>query len=92
MLSNGGQRIEHHEHGFKDTVRDGVEGFRIPVLMPTSGMGAVLALRHALEVDTYDMYCGHTCSLVAVDVAATAHARCMTGSRSMASTKVFGLA
>ena len=31
-------------------------------------------MRHALEVDTYDMYCGHTCSLVAVDVQATATA------------------
>jgi glycosyltransferase involved in cell wall biosynthesis len=60
--------------GYKDTVRDGVDGFRIPTLMPQAGLGADLALRHALEVDTYDMYCGHTCSLVAVDVQATAAA------------------
>lgn len=60
--------------GYKDTVRDGVEGFRIPTLMPGPGLGADLALRHALEIDTYDMYCGHTCSLVAVDVQATAQA------------------
>jgi hypothetical protein len=33
-----------------------------------------LAHRHALEIDTYDMYCGHTCSLVAVDVQAAAAA------------------
>jgi hypothetical protein len=37
-------------------------------------MGSDLAQRHALEVDTYDMYCGYTCSLVAVDVQATAAA------------------
>lgn len=60
--------------GYKDTVRDGVEGFRIPTLMPTAGLGGDLALRHALEIDTYDMYCGHTSSLVAVDVAAAAQA------------------
>jgi glycosyltransferase involved in cell wall biosynthesis len=60
--------------GYKDTVRDGVDGFRIPTLMPQAGLGADLALRHALEVDTYDLYCGHTCSLVAVDVQATAAA------------------
>jgi hypothetical protein len=30
-----------------------------------------MAQRHALEVDTYDLYCGYTCSLVAVDVQAT---------------------
>ena len=60
--------------GYKDTVRDGVDGYRIPTLMPQAGLGGDLALRHALEIDTYDMYCGHTCSLVAVDVAATVDA------------------
>ena len=60
--------------GYKDTVRDGIDGFRIPTVMPQSGLGGDLALRHALEVDTYDMYCGHTCSLVAVDVQASAAA------------------
>lgn len=60
--------------GYKDTVRDGIDGFRIPTLMPQAGLGGDLALRHALEIDTYDMYCGHACSLVAVDVAATAQA------------------
>ena len=60
--------------GYMDTVRDGVDGFRIPTLMPGAGLGTDLALRHALEIDTYDMYCGHTCSVVAVDVDATAQA------------------
>lgn len=60
--------------GYKDTVRDGVDGFRIPTLMPQAGLGGDLALRHALEIDTYDMYCGHACSLVAVDVAAATQA------------------
>lgn len=60
--------------GYKDTVRDGVDGWRVPTLMPQAGLGGDLALRHALEVDTYDMYCGHTSSLVAVDVHATAQA------------------
>ena len=60
--------------GYKDTVRDGIDGFRIPTLMPQAGLGGDLALRHALALDTYDMYCGHACSLVAVDVQATAQA------------------
>lgn len=47
--------------GYKDTVRDNVDGFRIPTLMPQAGLAGDLALRHALEVDTYDMYCGYTC-------------------------------
>ena len=54
--------------GYKDTVRDGVDGFRIPTLMPAAGFGRDLAARHALEIDTYDMFAGHTCSLVAVDI------------------------
>jgi alpha-maltose-1-phosphate synthase len=58
--------------GYKDTVRHEVDGFRIPTLMPQAGLGSDLALRHALEIDTYDMYCGHTCSLVAVDIEAAA--------------------
>ncbi len=60
--------------GYKDTVRDGVDGFRIPTTMPDSGLANDLAFRHALEIDTYDMYCGLTCSLIAVDIEATANA------------------
>jgi starch synthase len=61
-------------NGYKDSVNDGVEGFRIPTIMPKRGMGKDLALRHALDIDTYDMYCGNWCSLVSVDVLATAEA------------------
>lgn len=53
--------------GYKETVRHGFDGFRVPTLMPAGGLGGDLALRHALELDSYDMYCGHACSLVAVD-------------------------
>ena len=60
--------------GYKDTVRDDIDGFRVPTLTPQPGLGGDLALRHALEIDSYDMYCGHTCSLVAVDVQASAQA------------------
>ncbi|QLA18207.1 glycosyltransferase family 4 protein [Desulfolutivibrio sulfoxidireducens] len=60
--------------GYKDSIRDGVEGFRIPTLMPSAGLGRDLALRHALEIDTYDMYCGYTSSLVAVDIEAASQA------------------
>lgn len=60
--------------GYKDTVRDEVDGFRVPTLMSGQGTGGDLALRHALEIDTYDRYCGLSCSFVAVDVEATANA------------------
>lgn len=60
--------------GYKDTVRHEIDGFRIPTSMPKPGMANDLALRHALQVDTYDMYCGFTSSLIAVDIEAAARA------------------
>jgi hypothetical protein len=60
--------------GYKDTVRHGVDGFCIPTMMPEAGLGSDLALRHAQEIDTYDMYCGLNCTLVSVDVEATKNA------------------
>lgn len=60
--------------GYKDTVRHELDGFRVPTIMPRAGLGRDLALRHALEIDTYDLYIGHACSLTAVDVEATAAA------------------
>jgi hypothetical protein len=56
--------------GYKETVQNEVNGYRIPTLMPQAEMGKDLARRHALEIDSYDMYCGLSCSLVAVDVQA----------------------
>jgi glycosyltransferase involved in cell wall biosynthesis len=58
--------------GYKDTVRHEVDGFRIPTTMPAAGLAGDLAYRHALGIDNYDMYCGHTCSLIAVDIEAAA--------------------
>lgn len=60
--------------GYKDTVRHEVDGYRIATTMPEAGLATDLALRHAVEVDTYDMYCGHTCTLVSVDIEAAAQA------------------
>lgn len=49
-------------NGYKDTVRDGVDGFRIPTITPPpgSGAGTDLAVRHATGADTYDFFIGRT--------------------------------
>lgn len=47
-------------NGYKDTVRDGVDGFRVPTVLPPAGTGGDLAVRHALGLDTYDFYIGRT--------------------------------
>ncbi|WP_374384923.1 glycosyltransferase family 4 protein [Dongia sp.] len=59
-------------NGYKDTVRDGIDGFRVPTLMPRAGLGADLADRHAAGIDTYDLYCGFSSQFVAIDPNAVA--------------------
>lgn len=56
--------------GYKDTIRDGVDGYRIPVTLPPAGTGEELALRHAMERETYDRYIGHVSMATAVDLEA----------------------
>ena len=60
--------------GYKDTVRDGVDGFRVPTLLPPPGTGGDLADQHDTDVIDYDRYVGSTCLLTAVDVEAAADA------------------
>jgi len=59
---------------YRDTVRDGVEGYLIPTVMPGPGAGLDLAQRYDDGVDSYAQYCGHTSHAVAVDGAVLAQA------------------
>ena len=53
--------------GYKDTVRDGVDGFRIPTwMLPPDG--EAFARGYEAGIDTYDVYCGLTCQTVSVDL------------------------
>ncbi len=54
-------------NGYKDTVRDGIDGFRVPTMMPPAEAGRDLANRHADHFDHYGRYCGNTSQLIAVD-------------------------
>jgi glycosyltransferase involved in cell wall biosynthesis len=54
--------------GYRDSVRQGIDGFRIRTFQPPEGHGIDLAKRHAIEADNYDHYCGLTSQLVAVDI------------------------
>jgi glycosyltransferase involved in cell wall biosynthesis len=54
--------------GYKDTVRDGVDGYRIPVVLPPAGSGEDLALSHALGRSNYDYYIGRVSMATAVDL------------------------
>ncbi len=57
--------------GYKDTVRNGVDGFAVPTMAAPPGAGQRLAARHALEIDNYDSYIGQASTAVAVDIDAT---------------------
>lgn len=61
-------------NGYKETVRHGIDGLRVPTWMPTEGLGQDFTDRHALGLDNYDIYCGSSCQFVAVDIDATAQA------------------
>jgi starch synthase len=61
-------------NGHRDTVRDGVDGYCIPTVMPAGGAGLDLAQRYDDGVDSYAMYCGHISQAVAVDGAQLAQA------------------
>jgi glycosyltransferase involved in cell wall biosynthesis len=54
--------------GYREGVRDGVDGFRIPTLALAPGRGGDLADRYDLGVDNFDYYSGYTGQFVAVDV------------------------
>lgn len=60
--------------GYRDTVRDGIDGFRIPTLAPAPGEGGDLADRFADGAVTYDLYSGQAGQFVAVDVEAAGQA------------------
>jgi len=60
--------------GYKDTVRDGIDGFTVRTIAAPPGAGQRLAVRHALDIDSYDSYIGQASTAVAVDIDETAAA------------------
>lgn len=60
--------------GYKDTVRDGIDGFRVPTWMPPAPLGDDIAFAHAVDEINYDLYCGYSSQFIVVDEEATARA------------------
>jgi alpha-maltose-1-phosphate synthase len=55
-------------NGYKDTIRDGVDGFRIPTWMPRSATGDIFAQRYEAGTASYDYYCGLSSHTVSIDM------------------------
>lgn len=60
--------------GYRDTVRHGVDGFRITTATPRPGLGADLIYGYAQRLMPYAAYAGAVSMLAAVDVAEAAEA------------------
>jgi len=54
--------------GYRDTVRHGVDGFRVSTVMPRPGAGREMIRRHFFNRDRYHEYCGSAGQATAVDV------------------------
>ncbi len=54
-------------NGYRDTVRDGIDGVRVPTLMAPAESGSALAGAYESGVASYDRYCGLSAQLVAPD-------------------------
>ncbi|MET0271935.1 MAG: glycosyltransferase family 4 protein, partial [Phenylobacterium sp.] len=55
-------------NGYKDTVRHGIDGFRVPTLAPRPGMGADLAYAFSNGWISYDNYVGAAGQTTVVDL------------------------
>ncbi len=53
--------------GYRDTVRDGVDGYRVPVSESLSAIGQSISQKYEAGIINYDMYCGLTCMMIAPD-------------------------
>ncbi|HYM02608.1 MAG TPA: glycosyltransferase family 4 protein, partial [Stellaceae bacterium] len=56
--------------GYRETVRDGVDGFRIPTLAPAAGAGEALAFDYAAGNANHSIFCAAASQSTAVDVVA----------------------
>lgn len=53
--------------GYRETVRQSVDGFLVPTIMPPPPFGEKLSLSYQLQSLTYDLYCGLSGQFVYVD-------------------------
>ena len=54
--------------GYRETVRDGIDGFRVKTTSFPEQLSNALAYRFDIGADTYDRYCGYHSLFTAVDI------------------------
>lgn len=55
-------------NGYKESVRHGIDGFRVPTVMPPPGSGVELAQDYYEDRINYSTYVGESASAVAIDI------------------------
>jgi len=73
-MANGLPVVLADWNGYRELMHDGVEGFKIPVTMPSPGAGRDLAEDYLINRSNYSAYIAHPCMATAVDIEACAHA------------------
>jgi glycosyltransferase involved in cell wall biosynthesis len=61
-------------NGYRDTVRDGHDGFCVPTMTPPHGSGIDLAHAQIFDIDRYDIYIARAAAATVVDIEAAARA------------------
>ena len=61
-------------NGYRETVRDGIDGFRVPTWLPPAGAGQDLADAYGRGRDNYDYFIGRMGQFAAVEIEAAAQA------------------
>lgn len=67
-MASGLPTVVSDWNGYKGTVRDGIDGFRLTTSTMEKGHGYELALMHNLGVDTYDHYIGKASQTVSINI------------------------
>ena len=60
--------------GYRDSVRQGGDGIRVPTLIAPGAFGETLVDRYAADIDSYDVYLARTTYSVVVDIDAAVQA------------------
>ena len=55
-------------NGYRETVRDGIDGFRITTTSYPEELSNILAFRYDIGLDTYDRYCGYHSQYTSVNI------------------------
>ncbi|MFL2823839.1 MAG: glycosyltransferase family 4 protein [Alphaproteobacteria bacterium] len=67
-MASGLPAVVSDWNGYKGTVRNDIDGFRLTTTTMEKGNGYELALRHNLGVDTYDHYIGKASQTVSINI------------------------